>query len=98
MLLPLLCKAQTSTVADTALQPECYAAAAAAAAILPAFAENASVCGAVTRDDVAAVVIQALLSNKADGKVREVEQKCDVMCDVWLCTCVTLGLGGMVPG
>jgi hypothetical protein len=27
------------------------------------------VCGAVTRDDVAAVVIQALLSNKADGKV-----------------------------
>jgi hypothetical protein len=48
----------------------------------------------VTRDDVAAVVIQALLSNKADGKVREVEQKCDVMYDVWLCTCVTLGLGG----
>lgn len=27
-------------------------------------------CGAVTRDDVAAVVIQALLSNKADNKVR----------------------------
>jgi hypothetical protein len=27
------------------------------------------VCGAVTRDDVAAVVIQALLSDKADNKV-----------------------------
>jgi hypothetical protein len=30
------------------------------------------VCGAVTREDVAAVVIQALLSNKADGKVLSV--------------------------
>jgi len=28
------------------------------------------VCGAVTRDDVAAVVIKALLSDKADSKVR----------------------------
>jgi len=28
------------------------------------------VCGAVTREDVAAVVIKALLSDKADGKVR----------------------------
>lgn len=33
--------------------------------------ENASVCGAVTRDDVASVVIKALLSDKVDGKVRE---------------------------
>ena len=32
-------------------------------------AADASVCGAVTRDDVASVVIKALLSEKADGKV-----------------------------
>jgi hypothetical protein len=45
-------------------------------------AEDATVCGAVTRDDVAAVVIKTLLSKNADNKVREG------------CVCVLRGLWG----
>jgi hypothetical protein len=33
--------------------------------------ESTSISGSITRDDVAALAIKALLSKKADGKVRD---------------------------
>jgi hypothetical protein len=33
--------------------------------------EDRSICGAINREDVAELVVKALFSNKADGKVRQ---------------------------
>lgn len=54
------------------------------------YTEDASVCGAVTRDDVAALVIKALLSEKADGKVR-VGVLCRCGYVAVLCACIWSG-------
>jgi hypothetical protein len=47
--------------------------------------EDTKVCGAVTREDVAAVVIKALLSKASDGKVRNGGVGGCAGCLTWFC-------------